>query len=154
MELRKRAQIEVVRGQVRGRLAAGALDLGLAQLGFDRTGDIGRDLILQLKNVVERAVEAVGPHVRAGRRVDQLPGDAHPLACFSYRAFEHVAYTQFARHLLHVDGLALVGEARIARDHKQPGQPGNRRRDLLDHAVGEIFLPGVAGHILERQYRQ
>ena len=37
--LRQRAQIEVVSGEVRGPLAAGALDLGLAQLWFDRAGD-------------------------------------------------------------------------------------------------------------------
>src|SRR5262249_17128638 len=73
-------QIEVVSGEVRGRLAAGALDLGLAQLWFDRAGDAGGDLILQLKNVVEHAVEAVVPDVSAGCRVDQLPGDAHPVA--------------------------------------------------------------------------
>ena len=68
--LRQCAQIEVVRGEVRGRLTAGALDLGLAQLWFDRASDAGRDLILQFENVVERAVEAVGPDVRARRRVD------------------------------------------------------------------------------------
>jgi hypothetical protein len=28
----------------------------LAQFWFDRAGDIGRDLILQIENVVERAV--------------------------------------------------------------------------------------------------
>src|SRR6516165_2381370 len=49
MELCQCAQIEVVSGEVRGRLAAGALDLGLAQLWFDRAGDIGRNLILQLE---------------------------------------------------------------------------------------------------------
>src|SRR5262249_15039376 len=71
-ELGQCAQIEVVSGEVRGRLAAGALDLGLTQLWFDRAGDAGRDLILQLEDVVERAVEAVGPDVSAGCRVDQL----------------------------------------------------------------------------------
>jgi len=37
--LRQCTQIEVVSGEVRGRLAGGALDLGLAQLWFDRAGD-------------------------------------------------------------------------------------------------------------------
>jgi hypothetical protein len=44
---------------------AGALDVGLAQFWFDRAGDAGRDLVLQLENVVERAVEAFGPDVSA-----------------------------------------------------------------------------------------
>ena len=91
---RQCAQIEVVSGEVRGRLARGALDLGQPQARFDRTGDAGRNLVLQLKNVVERAIEAVGPDVSAGRRVDQLAGDAHPIAGFAHAAFEHVAHTQ------------------------------------------------------------
>jgi hypothetical protein len=33
------------------------------------------DLVLQIENAVERAVEAVGPDVSAGRRVDQLAGN-------------------------------------------------------------------------------
>src|SRR5262249_19364826 len=45
MVLRQCAQVEVVSGQARGRLAAGALDLGLAQPWLDRAGDAGRDLI-------------------------------------------------------------------------------------------------------------
>jgi hypothetical protein len=37
--LRQCAQIQIISGEVRGRLAAGAFDLGLAQLWFDRAGD-------------------------------------------------------------------------------------------------------------------
>ena len=65
--LRQRAQIEVVSGEVRGRFAAGAFDFGLAQFWFDRAGNIGRDLILQIENVVERAVEGGRP--RCERRL-------------------------------------------------------------------------------------
>ena len=110
--------------------------------------------ILQVEDVVEAAVEAVGPHMRAGRGVDQLAGDADPGAGLPDRAFEHVAHAQLARHLPHIDSLALVGEARIAGDHGQPGKAGDCGRDLLDDAVGEIFLLGVARHVLERQYRE
>jgi len=80
-------------------------------------------LVLQFEDVVERAVEAVGPDMRAARRVDQLGGDAHPVGGFAHRAFEHIAHAQLARHLLHIDGLAFVGKTRIAGDHEQPGQP-------------------------------
>jgi len=30
----------------------------------------------------------------AGCRVDQLPGDAHPVAGFAHATFEHVAHTE------------------------------------------------------------
>jgi hypothetical protein len=69
------------------------------------------------------------------------------------RAFEHIAHAQFARHLLHIDRTPFVGEARITRDDKQPADARQRRDDLLDHTVGEIFLFRVATHILKRQHR-
>ena len=49
-----------------GELQYGAFDPGLPQLWFDRAGDAEGDLILQLENVIERAVKAVGPDVIAG----------------------------------------------------------------------------------------
>jgi len=53
--------------------------------------------------------------------------------------------------MLHVDGTALVRKARIARDHEQPRQAGNRRRDLLGDAVDEVILLRITRHVFERQ---
>jgi hypothetical protein len=50
--------------------------------------------------------------------------------------------------------LALVGKARIASDDEQPADPGQRSGDLLNHAVGEIFLRGIAAQIEEWQDRE
>ena len=83
--------------------------------------------------------------------IDELPGDAHSVPGLAHAAFEHIAHAQFAPDLLHIDGPALVGEARIARDHEQPAHARQGGDDLLDHAVGEIFLLGIAAHVLERQ---
>src|SRR5262249_35068566 len=58
--------------------------------------------------------------MRTGNRIDQLPGDAHLRARLAHRAFEDIAHAQFAADPFHIDGLALVGEARIARDDEQP----------------------------------
>src|SRR6266404_4808572 len=55
--------------------------------------------------------------------------------------------------LLHIDGLPFVGEARIAGDDEEPADAGEGGDDLLDHAVGEIFLFGVTAQILEWQHR-
>src|SRR5215469_4644671 len=52
-----------------------------------------------------------------------------------------------------MNGLALVGETRIAGDHEQPANARERSDDLLDHPVCEIVLIGVAAHIGERQDR-
>jgi len=66
---------------------------------------------------------------------------------------EHIADAEFAADLLHLDYLALVGEGRIAGDDEEPPDARQRGDDLLDHAVGEIFLLRIAAHIGKRQYR-
>jgi hypothetical protein len=66
-------------------------------------------------------------------------------------AFEHVAHAQLAAHLLHVDRAALVGEARVARDHEQPAHARQRRDDVLHHPVDEVVLGGIAAEVEERQ---
>ena len=47
----------------------------------------------------------------AGRGIDELAGDAHPVRRLADAAFQHIAHAQLAADLLDVDGLALVGEA-------------------------------------------
>jgi hypothetical protein len=91
--------------------------------------------------------------MRAGQRIDQLPGDAHLRSRLAHRAFQNIAHAELAPDLLHVDGAALVGEGRITGDDKEPADLRQRGDDLLDHAVGEIFLFRVAADIGERQYR-
>jgi hypothetical protein len=48
------------------------------------------------------------------------PADANAIAAFAHRAFEHVALAEFAADLLHVERLALVGDARIMGDGVTP----------------------------------
>src|SRR5437762_12813039 len=91
--------------------------------------------------------------MRAGGHVDQLASDTNPIAALAHRAFEHVAHTKLAPDLLHIDGLPFVGEARIAGDDEEPPDAAERGDDLLDHAVDEIFLLGIAAHIGEREHR-
>src|SRR5215831_4204699 len=91
--------------------------------------------------------------MRAALRIDELRGNADATAGLAHRAFEGIANTQLAADLLYVYGLAFVREARIAGDDEEPADAGERGDDLLDHAVGEIFLLGVAAQILEGQHR-
>ena len=63
--------------------------------------------------------ESVGPEMRAVCRVDQLRGNAHALSGLAHRVFNDVADAHFTSDLLHVDGLAFVGEARIAGDDQK-----------------------------------
>ena len=82
--------------------------------------------------------------------LDQLRGDAQTRGCFAHAPLQNIAHAQFTADLPDVDRFAFVNEARIARDHEQPfpRKPGD---DVLDHAIDEIFLFGIAAHVLERQ---
>src|SRR5207244_5979560 len=89
---------------------------------FNTSGDAQCNAVLELEHCFARAVEAIGPQMRAARGVDQLRGDAHSAARLADRAFEHIADAQFAPDLLHIDGLALIGEARIARSEEHTSE--------------------------------
>src|SRR6202040_1950191 len=111
----------------------GAAHLGRLQGRLDDTGDADSDLVLELEDVLQRAVEAAGPEMRAGQGIDQLPGDAHLRSRLAHRAFEDIAHAELAADLLYVDRLAFISEARVAGDDEQPADPGERGDYLLDH---------------------
>src|SRR6516164_4926991 len=115
-------QVEIVGSEVGRRATARPRGFGRLQRRLDDAGDARSDLVLKLEDIFQRAVEMIRPQMRPGARVDQLAGDADPIAALAYRALEHVADAQFAADLLHVDVLALIGEARIAGAHKQPAR--------------------------------
>jgi hypothetical protein len=130
-----------------------SLDFRGLQCWLDDPSDTDRHLVLQIENVLKRAVEMVGPEMCAALRFDQLSGNPHPVSAFPDRAFQHVPHAKFAAHLLQVNRAALVSAAGVSGDYEQPADAGERGDDLLDHAVGEIFLLGITAHIGEGQHR-
>ena len=70
----------------------------------------------------------------------------------AHAALDHVADAEFLGDLLQVDGLALVDERGIARDHEEPAQLGQRGDDVFADAVGKILLRRIAAHVVERQH--
>ncbi|MNI43108.1 hypothetical protein D3C73_974280 [compost metagenome] len=117
----------------------------------DGTDDAFGDLVLQLEEVVEQAFEALRPDMRPACRVDQLPGNAQPVPVLAHAAFEHIAHAQFLADALCVHDLALVGEARIARNDEQPADTRQGGDDVLHDAIGEILLLRIAAQVLEGQ---
>src|SRR6516164_6995675 len=90
--------------------------------------------------------------MRSARRVEELRGNPYAVANAAHAAFENIAHTKFASDLADVDGAALIGEARIARDHKEPLDARQASDDFLDHSVGQIFLFRITAQIGERQH--
>jgi hypothetical protein len=66
------AQIEVVGGQVGGRAAGRTPGLGGMQSRLDYDSNVRSHLVLEVENILQRAVELVGPEMCPARRVDQL----------------------------------------------------------------------------------
>ena len=85
----------------------------------DRANDARGYLILQIKDVIKRAFETVGPQMCTGRRVDKLTRDTHAVRCFAQAAYKHITDAQLASDLLHVHRPTLVREAGVARDDEQ-----------------------------------
>src|SRR5262245_16383115 len=81
--------------------------------------------------------------------VDKLPSDPHPASGLADTAFENVADSKLSPDLLHIDGPAFEGEARIAGDDEEPAHPRQSGDDLLGHAVSEVFLFAVAAQVIE-----
>src|SRR5215471_2252260 len=119
-----RLQIKIVGSEIVGGAGERPFGLGNLKRRLDDCGDAGRDLILKVEYIFQRAVEPIGPEMRADFRLDQLPSDAHSVAGFPHTALEHVAHAEFERDLLYIDRLAFIGEGRIASDDKEPRDTG------------------------------
>jgi hypothetical protein len=82
-----RPKVEVVSVKPVGRLAAGACDLSEAQPRLDGASDPSRNPVLQLENVVGRAVEMLTPDMDSVCRFDQFAGDTYPDTAFLIEPF-------------------------------------------------------------------
>jgi hypothetical protein len=90
--LPRRAQHQVVGVETLGPFARDARHLGLPQARLDRSDDAQRDLVLQGKDIIDRAVVTLSPQMRPVRRVEKLSGNANAIAISAYTALEDIAH--------------------------------------------------------------
>src|SRR4051794_24758436 len=152
MEQTKSSEIEIVRGEAFGRLRSGTLNFRLLKLRLNRTGNAGRDLVLQTENVLQASLEVICPNVSASGSIDQLTCEAHAISSFAYSSLKQVAHAQFPANLSYVYCPTLVSEARIARNYEERRHPRKRGDYVFDHSVGEIFLFRVTAQIYKGQH--
>src|SRR5262245_19755283 len=124
-----------------------------SQPNFERRNNLLRKLILHCKNIGEITIEAFGPDVCATYGVNELASNSNPITGFSHAALEHVANTELSAYLFHIDGLALVGECRVAGDHVQFREPRQISDDVFADPVGKVFLLCLSTHVVEREDR-
>ena len=116
----------------------------------------GRDhrcghLVLDCEDVRKLAVIAVGPDMAIGFGIDELDGDAHPIARLAYAAFDQIVDRKLLGDLFHVDRLALVSGRGIAGDDQEISEARELGDDVFGQSIGEKFLLGIAAHIGEGQ---
>ena len=129
--------------------AAGRL-LGIHLVGQRGDDDLD-DLVLNLEDVRQLTVEALGPEVAFGLAVQQLGGDAHAIAGLAHAALQEVAGRQGCGNVLGLDGASLVLERLVARDNLEGPEARQGGDDVLRHAVGEKGLVRVVGEGREGQ---
>ena len=150
--MRQGLHVQVVGVEVFGTFTARPSDLGGSDGRLNCANDAGGDPILKLEYIGQFSVEAVRPNMVARASLDQLPGNAKHISCLANAAFQYIAYAKLASDLADVDGPPLVDERRIARDDKKLPDTRKARDEVLDNAVGEVPLIGVARHVLEWQH--
>ena len=125
------------------------LGLDLRHHGADY---LARDALLQIEDVGQHVFITFGPDMVAAFAVDQLRRDAHAVAGLAHTAFEQEVHAQLLGDPFRVQALALVSERAVAGDHEEALKARQLGDDVLDHAVGEILLLGVAAHVGKREY--
>src|SRR5262249_9185804 len=108
-----------------------------------------RHLILDRENVMYFAVIPLGPAVGAGHGIDELRRNADAITAPLDASLQYVPCAQLPADLPDIDRLALVLEARIARDDQELGEPRQLGDDVISNAVAEIVLLRVAAEVCE-----
>src|SRR5262245_24575580 len=99
------------------------------------------NLILNLKNVCLRGVEAISPYLISALRIDEMGIDAHTRTLGQNASFEHIAYMKRLAYLACIHRLPFESERRLSCDHKAAWQrPRKVGRQAVGDPVGEVIL--------------
>jgi hypothetical protein len=89
--------------------------------------------------------------VSAVLAADELCRDPDARAGFADASFKDERNPELLRYLLNFHRFALVGECGVAGDDQQSGNFRQVGDDVLGNAITEIFLFGIAAHVVEGQ---
>src|SRR6516225_8458432 len=131
-DMRKGADHALPGVEIFGWLALAGEVLGRVEFRLDRRDHLLGDFVLEHEDVGKLAVVALGPDMGSGRGLDQLRGNSQRVAGSPHATFEDIGHAQLTADLLYVDGTALVGEAAVARDDKEPPDLRDRKSTRLN----------------------
>ena len=146
-------QVRLVRVQVVSR-ALRQWSLPPAGEGdFQSIGDGARDLVLDLEDLLELSVVALGPKLIPVLGVDELRRDPKPFPRLPDAPLEYAAHLELLAHLSRIHVLPLEGERRSSRRHAKPLDLPESVDDLLGDLIGEELVLRVGAHVGERKDR-
>lgn len=110
------------------------------------------DLLLQHEHVVHLTVVALRPEVEAIACVNQLHGDAEPVARLSYAAFENCLHVELLADAPNVLRQPLELKGRCPRGHPQAGQGPQRVDQFVGDTLAQIVLVLLGTHVGKGQH--
>ena len=131
-----------------GKDAEPLLRLGVGQRDFQGFGDLVRDFVLDIEDVLDQPVESVRPQVIAITGADQLRRDPYAATRLPHAAFEDVVDAQRISDLPDVD--LLVPELKHVRARQQ-AKFGDLRQvgdDVFGDSCAEIIALAIGTHVL------
>ena len=135
----------------RGFRAAQRLAFARAQNAAQRRGDALRDLVLDGKDVGDRAVEPLRPALIAARHFHELHGDAQPVANPADAALEHGRDAELGTDRLDVRARRAELKRRAARGDPQAVHAREHVDELVGEAIAQPVLVPRRAHVRERQ---
>ncbi len=133
-------------------LALAASQIRVLEDDLQRIRHRDGDVVLQFQDVAPRGIEIAGPHVIAGRRVDQLHRHPHVGTIATHAAFEHVPHAQRLADLADVEVPALELEGGCASCHAQSRYLRELGREFLAQSVAQVGVSSARAHVNQGQH--
>ena len=99
---------------------------------LDERCNTGGYLVLDIEDVLDRAIEVVGPQMFTGNPTHQLRIDAQVAPRLADAPLEHIAGAKVASYLADIDRPAFVGEGGIAGDDGKGSEAAECGYDVVD----------------------
>ena len=117
------------------------------------SGDGCSDFVLDGEEVIERAVEALGPAVIASFGFDELDSDAQTVIGFAHAAFKECADAKLAANLANVRARSAKLEGSGTGSHAQAVHVSESVYQLFGKAFAKIVLIAIGTHVRKRKNR-
>ena len=109
--------------------------LRLVDLDRHASGDGASNLFLNVEQIREFDIEAIGPKHAFGCRIDEFNRDPKALVGLAQTAAENVADAKALPNRFGGIGFEIEQKGRVTRDHHEIAEPG----ETADYVLGDPF---------------